>query len=250
MVNVRQLSLLFAVSAVTSLASSDLYLERFFSVSGTNFFFKFQDADIGSSNMMRIADDIIAIRDFGITGEIRLHSFNGHDGYIYNNNLIDSPYNRSDMVDFPRDFDIVNTTNCLFVPKTLSDAYTNAFVFLDSNTNMYRSSIAFVNSLKPGNLDGVNSNEVCRLVYQPGLDVSIYAQCRDEIIGDLKKQRYGFPSALSFFQTGPGTNGFPYAATWMRIPCSYWSSLDRGNVISTFFAIWHEGLWRLSPTGW
>lgn len=246
---IKQFALAISFSAATALASSGLYTDQSFSVIGTNFYFRFQDSELGVSNMTRIAEDIVSLRDFGITSEVRLYSAGGHDGYIYNTNLIGPIYCREDL-DFPRDFDIIGSTNYLFISQTLSDAYTNAFVFLDSNTNMYRSSSAFVNSLKPENLDGVNSNDVCRLVYQPGLDISIYALCRDEIIADLKKQRYGCPSALSFFQTGPGTNGLPHAATWMRMPCSYWSSLDHGNVVSFFFAVWYDGLWRLYPVEW
>ena len=236
--------------AFATQASPGLYEDRSFSVTGTNFFFKFQDTGLDTSNMTRIAEDIIAIRGFGITGEVRHRSANGHDGYIYNNNLCDSPYYQNDMVEFPRDFDTLNSTNYLFIPKCLSDAYTNSFSFLDTNTNIYNSALLFIDSLATNRLDLIPSNQIWRIVYYRNAEPATYTLARDEIVNELKQQRYGFPSALSFQQTGPGTNGFPHAATWMRVPCKHWSSLDRDNVFSIFFAVWHDGIWRLYPTEW
>ena len=248
--------LLLTVSTILMLATTTAnadpvwFTDRSFAVSNTSFYFQFQDGTLGASNMTRIAEDIIAIRNFGLKSEARMHSANGHDGYIYDFNMWNYPYFHGDVLKFPDSFDIVNSTNFLFIPQILSDAYTNSFVFLDSDTNMYQSAISFVNSLSPDNLDSIPSNQIWRIVYYRDATPSLYALARDEIVSDLKQQQYGIPSALSFYQTGPGTNRFPYAATWMRIPCLNWVDYAHENAFSCFTAVWYDGIWRLYPVEW
>lgn len=239
-----------SMSLASIIARGDCFTGRSFCIDGTNFVFQFEDDCLNPSNKMRIADDVIGIRNFGVSSKVRLTPVSGFDGYIYDDNLEDPPYFNCESLQFPRYFNVVNSTNMLVIPKNLSDAYTNVFSFLDSNTNMFYSVRPFIESLATNRLDLIPSNQIWRIVYYRNADPATYTLARDEIVSELKQQRYGVPSALSFHQTGPGTNGFPHAATWMRVPCLNWSSFDHKYLISMFHAFWYDGIWRLYPTEW
>ena len=141
----RTVFVLSFIVAMASASIADLCADRSFSISGTNFIFQFEDARLSISNQHRIADDIVMIRNFGIASEIELDPVDGFDGYIDDNNVEDAPYFDPEL-EFPTYFKTVNSTNALFIPKKLSDAYTNAFAILDSETNMVLSSRLFVNA--------------------------------------------------------------------------------------------------------
>ena len=237
------------IIALGSTSMADLCPDRSFSIAGTNFVFQFEDSMLSISNQHRIADDIVMIRDFGVSSEIENDPIDGFDGYICDDNLEDSPYFDPELK-FPRFFKIVNSTNALVIPAKLSDAYTNAFAFLDSNTNMSLSAHTFVEAFASNRLDSIPSNQIYRLVYYPNASPQRYEMKRDRIVSELKSQTYGHPSALSFHQTGPGTNGFPHAATWMRVPTLSWSSYVGKDLICIFHAFWYDGMWRLYPSEW
>lgn len=236
------------IVAAASSALADLCADRSFSIAGTNFFFQFEDEFLCSSNKMRIAEDVITIRSFGVNSRIVFKTIGGFDGFIKDENIEDPPYFNSESIKLPRYFNVVNSTNMLVISKNLSDAYTNAFAFLDSNTNLFLSVGPFIESLTAERLDLLPSNDVWRIVYYRDVNPAVYALARDEIVCSLKKQQYGFPSALSFHQTLPGTNGFPHSAIWMRVPCLNWSSFDRKFLVSIFHAFWYDGMWRLYPS--
>lgn len=245
----RTVFVLSVIVAMASASIADLCADRSFSISGTNFIFQFEDSNLSISNQHRIADDIVMIRNFGVISEIRIDPIDGFDGYIYNDNIEDSPFFDPELK-FPRYFKAVNSTNALFIPKELSSAYTNAFTFLDSNTNMFLSAHLFVEAFASNRLDSTPSNQIYRLVYYPNSSPQEYESMRDSIVSDLKCQTYGHPSALSFHQTGPGTNNFPHAAIWMRMPTLSWSSFAHKNLFQIFHAFWYDGMWRIYPTEW
>lgn len=240
---------LFVAFAASACMAGELLPDKSFSIANTNFFFYFEDNALTASNQNRIADDILAIRNFGMTSEATFKPVLGFDGYICNNNLDDTPYH-SEELQFPRYVKCVNSTNALFLSKELSDAYTNRFAFLDANTNMFLSSISFVQGLSSNRLDALSSNDIQHVIFYNGARPEDYATLRDEVVAQLKHQRYGNPSALSYYQTGPGTNGFPHAATWMRVPVISWSNFAHSQLISVFHAFWYDGMWRLYPTEW
>ena len=235
------------IGAIASASLADLCADRSFSISGTNFIFQFEDARLSISNQHRIADDVVMIRNYGVASEIEFDPIDGFDGYISNDNIEDTPYFDPEL-EFPRYFKTVNSTNALFITKKLSNAYTNAFAFVDSDTNMFLSAHLFVEALASNRLDATSSNQIYRLVYYPNTTLQEYEQMRDSIVSDLKCQTYGHPSALSFHQTGPGTNRFPHAATWMRVPSMWRSGFYHKDVISIFHAFWYDGMWRLYPS--
>lgn len=235
------------IAAAASASLADLFADRSFSIAGTNFVFQFEDPGLSVSNRHRVADDIVMIRNFGVSSEIKFDSIDGFDGYIYDDNIDDPPYFDPGL-EFPRYFKTINSTNALFIPRKLSDAYTNAFAFLDSDTNMFLSAHLFVEAFASNRLESIPSNQIYRLVYYPNASLQRYELKRDRIVNDLKCQTYGHPSALSFHQTGPGTNGFPHAATWMRVPTLWRSSFYNKEVISIFHAFWYDGMWRLYPS--
>ena len=235
------------VATMASALMGDLCADRSFSIAGTNFIFQFEDAHLSISNQHRIADDIVMIRNFGVASEIEIDPIDGFDGYICNDNLEDTPYFDPEL-EFPRFFKSVNSTNALFIPQKLSNAYTNAFAFLDSDTNMFLSAHLFVEAFASNRLDSTPSNQIYRLVYYPNATQQEYELMRDSIVGDLKCQTYGHPSALSFHQTGPGTNRFPHSAIWMRVPTLSWSSFAHKNLFQIFHAFWYDGMWRLYPS--
>ena len=155
----RTVFVLGFIVAMTSASIADLCADRSFSISGTNFIFQFEDSNLSISNQHRIADDIVMIRNFGVISEIRIDPIDGFDGYIYNDNIEDSPFFDPELK-FPRYFKAVNSTNSLFIPKELSSAYTNAFTFLDSNTNMFLSAHLFVEAFASNRLDSTPSNQI------------------------------------------------------------------------------------------
>lgn len=235
------------IATMASASLAEICADRSFSILGTNFIFQFEDSNLSISNQHRIVDDLIMIRDFGVISEIEHDPHDSYDGYICDNNLDGHPYFDPEL-EFPRRFKIINSTNALVIPRKLSNAYTNAFAFLDSNTNMFLSAHLFVEAFASNRLDAIPSNHVYRLVYHPNTSTEEYELMRDRIVRELKCQTYGYPSALSFHKTGPGTNGFPHAATWMRVPALWRSSFYNKNVISFFHAFWYDGMWRLYPT--
>ena len=91
------------IITLVSASMADLYTERSFAITGTNFVFQFEDSTLSISNRQRIADDILMIRSFGVSSEIENDALDGFDGYIYDDNLEDSPYFDSELK-FPRFF--------------------------------------------------------------------------------------------------------------------------------------------------
>ena len=213
---------------------------------GVDFGIQFEDDELSTNIQRRIAEDIALIRHSWTNCSITYQQHGIYAGFVSDSLVEGSPY-ANEALETPKYFTISNDTNYLFVAKTLSDAYASSFAFLDENTNLVSSANVFINGLAPNRLDATPSNEVYRLVLYPGKPLSAYAAKRGAIISQLKEQRYLQPCSLAFFQTQPGTNGFPHAATWMKIPAIYWSNLDKAPVLGFFYAVWHENMWRIYP---
>ena len=216
------------------------------SISGVDFGIQFEDDELSTNIQRRIAEDIALIRHSWTNCNLTYQHHDIYAGFVSDSRVEGSPY-ANEALEIPKYFTNSNGTNYLFVAKMLSDAYASSFAFLDENTNMVSSANDFINGLAPNRLDATPSNEVYRLVLYPGKPLSAYAAKRGAIVSQLKEQQYLQPCSLAFFQTQPGTNGFPHGATWMKIPAVHWSDFDKAPVLGFFYAVWHENMWRIYP---
>ena len=225
------------------LVIGDIFTERSFTVCNTNFVFKFEDDALSHTNKLRIADDIILTRSCWSNSVIESTSVVGFNGHIEDSG-VDSPYVGSNIT-FPSFFTSHGTNNCLFIPRSLSQAYTNAFAFVDTNTNMYASAMRFVDLMVSGEYEQMPSNEFHKIIYQKGITPVQTSEHRAEIVAELKDQKFIRPSLLGISPPPSADFYSRDVEAIMVFPAIFWSGYSRRFVIYDFCAIWHDGMWSL-----
>ncbi len=143
-------------------------------------------------------------------------------------------------IEFPEG--VTNTPSglALQIPKALSDAYTNAFAFAASNSNIVAAAYEFVTFVSSTNFHAVSSNTIMDYVLVKGATTNMYFMNFTDTTNSLRKQTY-YPSSVlgfSYSSRGPAATNL-----WMLVPCSNtmpWGSVEWGM----FHAVWHDGKWK------
>jgi hypothetical protein len=199
----------------------------------------FSDQDLTSTAKAAIVSDLQnCFRGWATNAEIRLVSNGETTNYVYYGTRTPCyPEN----IDFPDD--IVNTSSglALQIPKTLSDAYTNAFSFAAANSNIVAAAYEFVAFVSSSNFVAISSNALPDYVMQKNTTTNEIMADAQSIISELRHQTYYMPSVLGFknLEIGPSATNL-----WMLVPCSSPLLYSDIKEWSGYPAIWHAGKWK------
>lgn len=134
----------------------------------------------------------------------------------------------------------------LQIPKTLSDAYTNAFAFAAANSNIVAAAYEFVAFVSSTNFVSLPSNALPNyIMFKNGLpdanaESNAIVNLAPQIMPDLCEQTYHPPSILGLYYDVKGPSA---TNLWMRVPNSSPSAGGFVDWASTS-VLWHDGKWR------
>jgi len=201
----------------------------------------FVDTNLSASAKTSIVADLqLCLQAWGKGTQFRL----GADdpvfvAHLYNPKI--TPY-YPETIDFPDNVVSNGTAGfALQIPKTLSDAYTNAFAFAAANSNIVAAAYEFVAFVSSSNFVAISSNDLPNYVLQKNTTTNEIIADASEIISDLRHQTYYPPSILGFkyLEFGPSPTNL-----WMLVPCSSPLSYSDRKEWSPFPAVWHDGKWK------
>ena len=203
---------------------------------GTNSFdVVFEANNLAPATQSRIVDDINLCRQLWTNSVVHLNDQNKVQ-YIYDGYVIGRPYFNEMRV--PRNL-VTNATGALsvFVSKPISDAYIEAFEFVDANSNIIAAAATLINALADTNIVLSTVAEVSEYVFVSS-DKTI------ELPTDFRgftQSTHSMPSVMAFgyetidsqIPTGSASN------LTMKLQYRYKSSVDQ------HWCIWHDGKWKL-----
>jgi len=203
----------------------------------------FVDTNLSASAKASIVADLqVCLGEWGKMSELDLGNYEpGVVGYLYN--FKHNPH-YPEGIEFPRKL-ITNSVSgiALQVPKTLSDAYTNAFVFAAANSNVIAAAYEFVAFVSSSNFfSTVASNTIHNYVLVKDMTGSYYQSKFSNIIeGLFQHPKYYLPSLLGFYHSsdGPGTNNL-----YMTLP----TKTNPGHGYEEWDgipAIWQDNRWKI-----
>ncbi|HPL26357.1 MAG TPA: hypothetical protein PLV44_12095 [Myxococcota bacterium] len=146
-----------------------------------------------------------------------------------------------ESIDFPDGVTNTPSGPALQIPKTLSDAYTNAFAFAAANSNIVAAAYEFVAFVSSTNFLSVTSNQIANYFLFNQATPQLYQLAFHDLTNSVHGSSYYQPSVLGFHYSpeGPAPTNL-----WLYIPssspvCGY---IEWGPVT----AIWHDGKWKFS----
>jgi hypothetical protein len=199
----------------------------------------FADTNLSTSAQEAIAADLrICLSEWG-KGELRLRIKGDSVGYI--DNPTHCPHYPED-IEFPENIVSNGASDlALQIPKTLSDAYTNAFAFAAANSNIVAAAYEFVAFVSSTNFLSVTSNQIANYFLFNQATPQLYQLAFHDLTNSVHGSSYYPPSVLGFHYSpeGPAPTNL-----WLYIPssspvCGY---IEWGPVT----AIWHDGKWKFS----
>ena len=199
----------------------------------------FVDTNLSVAAQASIVSDLqTCLQNWGQNSELCLRNSGGSVGYL------DNPDRNPcypETITFPENV-VSNGTNglALQIPKSLSDAYTNAFAFAAANSNIVAAAYESVVFVSSTNFNTVSSNTIMDYVLVKDATTNMYLLSFSDTTNSLRKQTYFPPSILGFSYR---TNGPAATNLWMQIPCSNrmpWGTEEWGCL----GAIWHDGKWK------
>ena len=182
----------------------------------------FADTNLSESAQSAITADLrVCLSEWGKQSELYMRNKGESIGYLYN--FKSSPH-YPENITFPREI-VPNGVSglALQIPKALSDAYTNAFVFAAANSNIVAAAYEFVAFVSSTNFPGISSNALPNYIMfknalpDANAESNAIVNLAPQIIPDLCDQTYYPPSILGFTYSSDGP-----AATnlWMQVPNS------------------------------
>jgi len=200
----------------------------------------FVDTNLSVATQAAIVSDLqLCLQDWGKRTEFRLGADDpAFVAHLYNPKI--SPH-YPETIGFP-DNVVSNGASglALQIPKSLSDAYTNAFAFANANSNIVAAAYEFVAFVSSSNFIAISSNSLPNYLLQKDVATNMIIAKAQESISDLRCQTYYPPSLLGFQYSAVGPSA---TNLWMRIPCSSPSGVGKVEW-SPFPAIWHEEKWK------
>lgn len=200
----------------------------------------FVDTNLTQVAQMNIVSDLqVCLSEWGKTSQLYLRNKGESVGYLHNSKQC--PH-YPDTIAFPANVVSNGTTGfALQIPRSLSDAYTNAFAFATANSNIVDAACEFVAYVSSSNFVSLSSNALPNFVLQKNTTTNEIIADAHSIISELRHQTYYMPSILSFknLEIGPSASNL-----WMLVPCSSPLSYSDIKEWSGYPAIWHEGKWK------
>ena len=222
----------------------------FYGTNASSIGVSFVDTNLSVSAQASIVTDLqICLNEWGNKSELRLRNKENSAGYFYNSTQC--PH-YPENIEFPEN--VVTNTNgpILQISKTLSDAYTNAFVFAAANSNVIAAAYEFVAFVSSSNfVSTVTSNTIHNYILvkdtssdDPKRNVSneyYQVEFSGIIEGVFQYLKYYPPSVLGFYHTtnGPGTTNF-----CVKLPAKS-NSVSSHDEWDGFPAVWHDNRWKV-----
>ncbi len=217
---------------------------------GTNTLDVVFESDKLSSNVMnRIVSDIIVCRQAWSNSTVVTFSTGRPGGYINDLNVQVSPYGFLGAK-FPQSV-VTNSSGklALFIPAELSTRYIEAFSFTNIHSNVYQQAILFVDRLQSPELANTSQEKVRDLVFSPGVTESQYIASAYEILTDIQRQTYYYPSVLGFWKANDGEAASSHTNLFVLIPQSSKHPHAPHQLFDVMPAIWHDSKWKLWQPG-
>ncbi len=206
----------------------------------------FVDTSLSAEAQAAIGVDLqICLRDWGQATTLDIEGCKpGWSGYL--DNPAKNPHYPAENK-FPKKV-VANENNelNLVIPKNLSDAYTNAFVFAAANSNIVAAAYQFVSFVSSPAFVNMPHSELPNYLFMGGKTTSEVVAKAEQLISDLQCQTYYPPSLLGFIYL---PNGPEATNLWVLIPCS-------SHVVGDHFewshypAIWHDNKWKFGFGVW
>jgi hypothetical protein len=204
----------------------------------------FDDTSLSASAKASIVADLqVCLSEWGKQSELYMRNQGESIGYLYNPKS--SPHYPED-IKFPREI-VPNGVSglALQIPKTLSDAYTNAFAFAAVNSNIVAAAYEFVAFISSSNFVFLSSNALPNYIlfknkYSETITESNkIVRLASQIIPGLCYQTFYTPSVLGFYYSPEGPS---VSNLWLNIPSS---TLPSNNMMewSGYPVLWHNGKW-------
>lgn len=192
-----------------------------------------------------VSDMQVCVQVWGADAQLRLREKPESAGYVDFRTTCPS---YPEGIEFPETIVTNSLTNlALQIPKSLSDAYTNAIVFASANSNAVNAAYQFVAFVSSTNFASIPSSQMSNYVLFKNVSPNYYVDNFPRILSDLQCQTYYPPSVLGFYYSAKGP-----AATnlWLYVPCSSDAGLGlEWKEWSSLPAVWHDGKWKFSFWG-
>ena len=200
----------------------------------------FVDTNLSSSAKISIVSDLqLCLQEWGKGTQFRLGADDpAFVAHLYNPDI--TPYYQ-EGTEFPNDVINGPTGYALHIPKSLSDAYTNAFVFAAANSNIVAAAYEFVAFVSSTNFVSISPNTLPNYLVQKGVTTNEIIADAQETISELRHQTFYPPSILGFQYSDRGPSA---TNLWMRVPCSINLSYIDAKGWHFFSAVWHDGKWK------
>ncbi len=201
----------------------------------------FVDTNLSASARAFIVADLqLCLNNWGKRTEVRIGADDpAFIAHLYNPSIC--PH-YPETVDFPDNVVSNGTLGfALQIPKTLSDAYTNAFAFAAANSNIVTAAYEFVEFVSATNFNSVTSNQISNYILYNQAPPFLYQLAFHDITNSLRHQTYYPPSILGFEYRAEGPSP---TNLWLLVPSS---TRPYGNVVEWSAypsAIWHDGKWK------
>ncbi|MDD2461844.1 MAG: hypothetical protein WC328_11810 [Kiritimatiellia bacterium] len=214
----------------------------FYGTNASSIGVSFVDTNLSSSAKTSIVTDLqVCLSEWGKKTYLSLSLGADEPGLVgYLERPSVSPHYPED-IEFPKG--VTNTPSglALQIPKTLSDAYTNAFAFGAANSNIVAAAHEFVAFVSSTNFFNVTSNQISNYFLYNQATPQLYQLAFPGLTNIVRTASYYPPSILGFYYSSEGpapTN------LWLRIPSS---AVLHGYVEwDQTTAIWHDGKWKFS----
>ena len=237
------ISVSLAISALCASICTGQSNVLYYGTNGSSIGVTFVDTNLSVSARASIVCDLqLCLQEWGKGTQFRLGADDpAFVAHLYNPDI--TP-NFPETIDFPDNVVSNGTTGfALQIPKTLSDAYTNAFVFAVANSNAVTAAYGFVAFVSSSNfLSTVTSNTIHNYILVKDATNQYYQTEFSGIVeGMFQYPKYYPPSLLGFYcsPNGPGTNNL-----YFRLPAKTNPGYGYDGWHG-FPAIWHDNKWKV-----
>ena len=206
----------------------------------------FADASLSVSAQASIVADLqICLSEWGKETYLSLDLGADEPGLIgYLERPSISPH-YPENIEFPKGVTNTPSGPALYIPKKLSNAYTNAFAFAAANSNIVVAAYEFVAFISSSNFVSLSSNALPNYIllknkYSETITESNeIVRLASQIIPGLCYQTFYTPSVLGFYYSPEGPSA---SNLWLNIPSSTHPATNTTEWAG-YPVLWHNGKW-------
>ncbi len=239
------------ISGIIALTSFEGYSQSnvVFYGSGSNALnVAFADVTLSAAAKSTITADLnLCLSVWGKEAQLSIEHGADEPGFVgYLERASKSPH-WPDNLEFPEGLVSNATTGlALYIPRNLSDAYTNAIAFATANSNAIAAAYQFVSFVNSTNFAKIQPTSMPNYIMfknalpDAAAESNAIVNLAPQIMEDILYSSYYKPSLLGFYNSA---NGPAQDNLWVLVPIS----IPRGEkprAWETLAAIWHEGKWR------